>query len=194
MPLDSYSDDDLLSSLQHGDVQAFEVIYYRFWKPLYVHAYARLNETDLAEEFVQDIFVQLWDNRKKIVVEVSLKAYLHGSIKNRILRHFRDQYRHEEHHDEIRKHTLQSSNQAERSIIQKDLLDKIELLIQNLPNRSREVFELSRKQFLSNKEIACRLGVTDKTVEYHINYAIQYLKTNCPDNLYILLLVYGYMN
>ncbi|UXP31958.1 RNA polymerase sigma-70 factor [Reichenbachiella agarivorans] len=188
--MESIYDPDLLLSLRQGDVEAFETLYHRYWKPLYIHAYKRVSVAELAEEIVQDVFCQLWEKRKQVDVAVSVEAYLYGSVRNHVLRHFRDQYRHETHHQEIKNQSLQHNDQLERSMVQKDLLEKVEELIEMLPDKSKHVFELSRKHFLTNREIALRMGVTDKTVEYHINYSLQYLRSNCPDYLLVSLFFY----
>ncbi|MBU2915105.1 MULTISPECIES: RNA polymerase sigma factor [Reichenbachiella] len=190
MIFDTSSDANLIPALKKGDREAFEAIYAHFWKPLYIHVYKRLDDTYLAEEMVQEVFVQLWENRQKVEIERSLSAYLYGSVKNKILLHFRNLYRHSAHHAEIKYQAIKSDQQLERSVVQGDLLDKIEQLIQCLPNKSRRVFELSRVDFLSNKEIADRMGITDKTVEYHINYSLQYLRNHCPDYLLASLFFY----
>ena len=79
----------LLTDFQQGSKKAFEKIYNLYWKGLYLHAYKRLNAEDLAEELVQELFIQLWEKRKEIKVEKSLQHYLYGVIKKKILHHLR---------------------------------------------------------------------------------------------------------
>ncbi|GAA5023112.1 RNA polymerase sigma-70 factor [Marivirga lumbricoides] len=181
----------LLSQFQNGDKEAFEIIYNLYWKELYFHAYKRLGDEDHAEELVQELFVQLWEKRAFLAIEKSLKAYLFGNIKNRILHFYREKYKQSAHYEASSEGTLEFNSDTEQGIIQRDLLEKIDLLTQKLPSRSRDIFELSRKKFLSNKEIAEKLNISEKTVQYHIHISLKYLRANCPDYLlYSFLLLF----
>ncbi|MCG8318156.1 MAG: RNA polymerase sigma-70 factor [Cytophagales bacterium] len=178
----------LLSEFQKGNKKAFEIIYNLYWKGLYLHAYKRLNAEDLAEELVQELFIQLWEKRREIKVEKSLQHYLYGIIKKKILYHLRERYREAAHYQAFRENVVTVNGHLEHRIEQRDMLQNIEDLVQKLPAKSRRIFELSRKKFLSNKEIACRLNISEKAVEYHIHSSLRFIRTNCPDYLSYLFL------
>ena len=173
----------LLTELQKGNKRAFETIYNLYWKELYLHAYKRLNTEHQAEELVQELFIQLWEKRTEIKVEKSLKSYLYGIIKKRILYYLREQYRESAHYEAFGKNIVKVNGNLEHRIVQRDMIQKIEDLVQKLPVKTRYVFELSRKKFLSNKEIAGQLNISEKAVEYHIHSSLNFIKSNCSDYL-----------
>ena len=178
----------LLTDFQQGNKKAFERIYNLYWKGLYLHAYKRLHAEDLAEELVQELFIQLWEKRKEIKVEKSIQHYLYGVIKKKILHHLRERYREAAHHQAIRETAVTVNSHLEHRIEQRDMLQNIESLVQRLPAKSRRVFELSRKKFMSNKDIARQLNISEKAVEYHIHSSLHFIRTNCPDYLSYLFI------
>lgn len=183
------SEEVLLYGLKKGSMQHYRAIYDRYWKVLYVHAYKRLGIAELSEELVQDIFIDLWQRKQTLTIEKTLEAYLIGSMKKQVLFQLRKRYSQEKHYEAVMTMADQSDNSMEQRIIQRDLLEKIDILVQQLPDRSRQVFEMSRKQALSNREIAEQLQISNKTVEYHIDYALRYLRANCREYAMLLSIV-----
>ncbi|MEH0152811.1 RNA polymerase sigma-70 factor [Limibacter armeniacum] len=182
----------LLQRLQSGDEYAFKQIYEQHWESLYIKAYKRLDDPDLVEEIIQQLFVELWEQRETVAFDKNWSAYLQGMLKHKILMYFRKRYAKESHFEEIRQYQTEMATLTESSILQRDLLNQVEKLIQELPEKTREVFELSRKSYLSNKEIAERLSISTKTVEYHINMALQFLRKHCQE--YSSLFVFFILN
>ncbi|AWW29658.1 RNA polymerase sigma-70 factor [Echinicola strongylocentroti] len=185
----SIEDADLQTELRLGDSKAFNKIYSLYWQKLYSHAYKRVGSPELTEDMVQEVFFQFWLKRKSLTITKSIESYLIGMLKNNILMYFREIYTTNQNHKEIFFHSPDQDTETERRIEYSDLLNHVDELIERLPEQSKHVFKLSRKEFLSNKEIADRLEISIKTVEYHIHYSLTYLRNNCPD--YILAIPFS---
>lgn len=182
--------DSLLEKLKRGDRSAFNQIYKLYWHALYVHAYKRIDDTELTEDFVQEAFIQLWEKRSEVEIHTSVEQYLHGILRNNILQHFRKVYAQKEQKEAFTLSQQMQQEHTEVRIIHRDLLEKIDILIGKLPRQSRRVFELSRKEGFSNREIAEQLHITVKAVEYHINYALKYIREHCPEYALLALLLF----
>ncbi|MEN7550511.1 RNA polymerase sigma-70 factor [Rapidithrix thailandica] len=163
------------------DAKAFKAIYDQYWEELYRKAYKRLNTQETAEDIVQNIFVEFWEKRNTINIEKSVGNYLYGALKKKILLHFRTQYR-QEARMQSQSHMIKEADESfESRIIYTDYLNKVEHLLRHLPKKSKKVFELKRKCYLTNKEIAQKLEISEKTVEYHVKYATDFLRNYCGD-------------
>ena len=175
--LKNMTDEYLLSRLNTSDdTSAYIEIYNRYHAQLYVAAYKRCSSTEVAEEIVQDLFINLWKSKGTINIHSSLSGYLFTAIRNLILNNV--------HKDDIRKKynlsfgvsMTEYDNSTEENVIANDLNYHIDSKLAMLPQKCRLVFELSRKQYKSNKQIAFELGISEKTVENHITYAIKSLR------------------
>jgi RNA polymerase sigma-70 factor (ECF subfamily) len=166
------------------DIAVFIEIYNRYHAQLYTAACKRCSSTEIAEEIVQDLFINLWRNRATIKINSSLSGYLFTSIRNLILNQIQK--------EAVRKNTYESlilensdyDNSTEEIVIANDLNHYFNIIQGSLPDKCRSVFELSRKHHKSNKQIAHELGISEKTVENHITRALKYLRLSLH---YILL-------
>ena len=177
--LSKLSDDELVAFFEEGDVAAFEEIYNRYWLELYKAAYKRIRDREAAQEIIQNFFTTFWLNRRHLTIHSSLKGYLFTSIKYSVLN-----YKRAESVKNAYKESLsivkdnQFENSTENYINYKDLKEKVDTFVNQLPNKCRSVFELSRNQHKTNREIAQQLQISEKTVENHLTKAIRYLRTN----------------
>ncbi|MGV3765670.1 MAG: RNA polymerase sigma factor [Chitinophagaceae bacterium] len=164
----------LLLQLKRGDENALDVIYRKYWEGLFFYSYHLLKDKHACEDVIQDLFVRLWENREQLDVRLSLKAYLYASCRYALYKLIRKEQVREDIFDAIyeRLHT----ETAYGSLEHKELVQQINVIVNGLPPKCREVYELSRKENLSYKEIGERLGISVKTVENHINRALKELK------------------
>jgi RNA polymerase sigma-70 factor (ECF subfamily) len=170
------SDLELSDLLKSGDEAVFAEIYNRYKAVLYLHAYRMIQNREDALDVVQELFAAVWTNRETLIIKTSLSAYLYGAVRNRILDVIA-------HHKIISRYadTLQDFLDlgefvTDNQIREKELTAIIETEISLMPPKMREVFELSRQQDLSHKEIAMRLNISDKTVKKQVGKAIKILR------------------
>lgn len=168
---------DLIISLKKGDKKAFTTIYKLYWPKVFNFARLYLSSVNEAEEVVQEIFVKLWEGRIFLNENECFSGFLFIITRNAIFNQKRRSFN-ENHY----KATLLGGCEMEYTI--EDELDSLDLqtylqkLIDELPPRQKEVFKLSRENYLSYKEIAAQLSISEKTVERHINEALKFLRKN----------------
>ena len=168
---------ELIIALKRGDDKAFTALYKLYWSKVYNFSRLYLSSLAEAEEVVQEVFVKVWESRSFLQDDTNFKNFLFIITRNLIFNQFRKNF-----NENAYKLTILNSATTHYDIEDKlcaeDLRDFINKIIMELPPRQQEVFNLSRNQHLSYKEIAARLGISEKTVERHINEAIKYLKKN----------------
>jgi RNA polymerase sigma-70 factor (ECF subfamily) len=173
-----FSDDELIDLLKSGDSRAFRQLYDRYWKIMLDAAYKRLDSTDVAEEIVQEVFVNLFIKRESLQIKSSLEAYLKTALKYKIFDLFRAQGVHAKYVDSLLHETGVVSPSPDHVIQVKELAHRIDQATQKMPEKCREVFLMSRMENLSNKSIAEKLSISVSTVEKHISKAVRILETD----------------
>lgn len=171
-------DEDLLALLADNDNKAFETLYQRYAADLYEHAYRKFPAPHLLEDMIQEIFISLYKKRATLTSIKSAKAYLYGALRNRILNELRNSLLHEQHHRQL---PALTSSETDNTYDLKLLEQRFTLALDKLSERSREVFLLSRRDHLSNREIAERLGISIKAVEKHIGKSLQVMRREFKD-------------
>lgn len=161
----------LISRLKEGDKRAFDEIYARFHKRIFLFCknYG-LSESD-SEEVTQEVFVKLWTHRNVLNSEKSIGSYLYKIGKNIIVDEFKKKIK-TRASQEYQMNLIVPGNNVQEDMDYLDLKNLIDQTLLYLPQRRREVFELSRIKGLSHKEIAKELGISTKTVENHLNLAL----------------------
>lgn len=172
------SDLELILLWQTGEELAFEVIYKRYSVQLLSIAYRKVGERNIAEDIVQEVFITLFRNKDSANTITSLFAYLYVTLKNKIL----DAYRRDALQKKYAQHANMRFEEYDNSpyfqIETRDLEKKLESEIEKLPPQCGKVFKLSRQKYLSNKEIALQLGISENTVEQHMRRALRILRGN----------------
>jgi RNA polymerase sigma-70 factor (family 1) len=180
---------DLIALMQQDKLGAFREIYTRYWKKLYSESYKRLKNKGLAEEVVQELFTALWHKRAIIKVTSSLSGYLFSSATNLIIDHYRKEAVRTRYKEAFKLAYSEADNSTEDTIMLRDLTSTIDAEVSQLPNKCRSVYELSRIEHKTNKEIATSLGISEKTVETHLTKALKKLRVSLYQYLFLLLLV-----
>ncbi|ADY52091.1 RNA polymerase, sigma-24 subunit, ECF subfamily [Pseudopedobacter saltans DSM 12145] len=171
-----YTDAELFDLVKNGHSFAFSEIYNRYWEILFRHAYRLLKDKDLAKDIVQEVFVSLWDKIGELDLQFSINAYLYKSVRNKVLNLIEK--------DKVKNNYLESlaafinSSEAitDYRLRERLLKEKIEKEIADLPPKMRQIFEMSRKQNLSHRQIAKELNLSDKTVKKQMSNAIKILR------------------
>lgn len=173
----SFNDEkNLLRKLQSGDRLAFEIIYHRYKGLLYVHASKHLRNQEEAKDIVHDIFSNLWQNRIALHIQENLTAYLYQAVRNRVINHQLKSQRADEYVTSLQGFINHAQVDTDHRVREKMLMELIEHEIASLPPKMRTVFELSRKEGLSHKEIAEQLHISEQSVRSHVKGALKILR------------------
>ncbi|GAA3990038.1 RNA polymerase sigma factor [Mucilaginibacter dorajii] len=169
-----YTDQELITFLAQGDDSAYTEIYNRHWKFLFQAAYRANRNKEDSYDICQGVFLWIWENRAQIRPATNLKGYLYTAAKYKIANMIRNGKYRESLFEDLEIFDKRSYEVNELEI--KELKNFIAQLIDELPDKCREVFLLSRKEHLSHKQIAERLDIGEKTVDSHIARALQKLR------------------
>ena len=154
------------------DFTALEALFKRFYKPLRAYAFRFVNDKDLSEDIVQDVFVNLWLNRKKITFGESTKSLLYVSTRNLVYNYIRSAKRENERYKHL---TEENESSTLNYIIQEEALRLLNESIEQLPPRMAEVIRLSLEG-LKQEEIAEQMEVTVANVKRLKALGIEKLK------------------
>lgn len=166
---------ELLDRLRRGDESAYESIFRQWYAPLVAMATALLRDRGPAEEVVQDVMLELWRRRDSLTLEQSLRAYLFQASRNRALNYIRRQ-RVEARGEPTIAAAMPTPSSADAEARESELSVAIQEAIAGLPDRCREVFELSRIHGRKYSEIAIELGISVKTVEAQMGKALRVMR------------------
>lgn len=182
----AYSDSDLSGLLKSGDRKAFAEIYNRYKFVLHHHAWNKTRNKEEAQDTIQEVFSMIWSKRETIQIGTNLSGYLYSCVRNHILNMIAHKEVQNRYISSI-KHFSEAGPVVTDHRVRENLLrELIEKEIAALPPRMREVFELSRKQHLSHKEIAEVMGTTEQTVKKQMTNALRMLRNKLGMPLFIL--------
>lgn len=166
-----------IEALNKGDKGEFTSLYNHYWKQVYNFCRLYLTNKESIEEVVQEVFVKVWEIRDTIDDSNRFKGLLFIITRNLIFSKFRKDVN-EDFYKLTVLNSVEQSYTIEEEAEAKDLKDYIDLLLEELPSRRREVFRLSREEHKSHKEIAALLSISEKAVENHISKTLSYLREN----------------
>ena len=178
------------------EIAALGTLFRRFYKPLRTYAFRFVNDTDLAEDIVQDTFFELWQRRDSIEFEGAVKSYLFKSVYNRSINVMHKKYQNKEYSldesnesDILEQYMSANILNSEQSLLLKELEAEITLFIDTLSPQCKKIFLLSRSYGLKNREIAEQLEISIKAVEKQISKALSGLKKHLTEEGLISLLI-----
>ncbi|TPG67537.1 sigma-70 family RNA polymerase sigma factor [Hymenobacter nivis] len=184
----AYSDSALLDALRTDGEGAFAEIYNRYCYPLFSLAYRKLDDREVAEELVQDLFTYLWAQRGSSQVQ-QLDRYLFSAMKYRIINHLKVRKVQAAYELYCRLSPAQADvdTATEDALALHDLSAALRASVQQLPAKSREIFQLSRLEHFTVPEISVRVNLSEKSVEYHLTKSLKLLRGYLRDFLLIIL-------
>lgn len=172
-----YTDNELIEEIKRNNQKAFRLLFDRYWAMIYKKAFSYLHDADVCAELVNDVFQSIWQNRQHSGI-LNVKNYLTAAARYRVYSHMQamrnNPLMYVESYDEIE--PLTDESYAPETIRLRDLNWQLEKSYNGMPNRCREMFLLSRNEHLTNRQIAQRLGVSQRTVENQISSALKYLR------------------
>jgi RNA polymerase sigma-70 factor (ECF subfamily) len=167
----------IVKKMIDGDIESFKYFFDRYYNDLSNFVNIYLHNQALAEELVQDIFVYFWENKEKLQISTSVKAYLFSASRFKSLNLLRDTNNQKKIVARLGKRLHADTIEADETYIDTEEFKKIlDTAIGQLPPKCKEIFLLSKQEELSNKEIADRLGISVKTVENQMTIALKKLR------------------
>ncbi|MGV8138876.1 MAG: RNA polymerase sigma factor [Mangrovibacterium sp.] len=174
--LESNKELELVRKLRDGDSSAFDLLFEQYSSKLFYFVNKYLNVREESEEIVQDVFLNLWRHKKEIRSEEAFKSYLYKIALNNIRNYFNKKQVREKHKQIIAREYLVKNDSDTDDADYESVIKKVDQLIEQLPEKRREIFLLSRKEGLDISEIAEYLGISESTVKNQISSVIAFLK------------------
>ncbi|MDA3781095.1 MAG: RNA polymerase sigma-70 factor [Bacteroidales bacterium] len=174
------SDKQIILKIRKSDLQAYEWLFKEYYQQLCNYAAKFVDENQIAEEIVQDIFFVIWKNRKRLKIK-SIKSYLYQAVKNNCLQEIRLNYLSNKYTNYTKEHTNITTSEIDEKIATKELNEIIEKTLNNLPEKCQLIFKMSRYEGLKYREIAEKLTISIKTVEANMGKALKHFRNNLKD-------------
>lgn len=191
--------DKLFVQIQSGDQKALEALFSIYFSRLNDFARNVLKDNVISQDIVQEIFLTVWKNRAEIK-NVNIEAYLFRGVRNRcinyikslkVIKHKMEEIQISSKYEEL--YRIDFMGNEPYVLIEQELKLKFEKTIQSLPERCREVFILSRKNGLKNKEIAEKLNISVKNVERHLSRAMKSFRENFQEEFTIAFIFHFFI-
>lgn len=194
------SEKDILSKLRDGSSEAFEEMFFRYGGKLYNFVMKiSSGNTYLSEEIVQNTFIKIWESHTAVDPNKSFISYLCTIAKNMLVNEYEHQTVQYIYRNYVLNHYSEagSSNYTEREINRNLLEEYIEVLITKMPPGRRQVFIMSWKKMMSNKEISRELQISESTVQTQLSKAIAFMRKHLAgyyDHIPFLILMSFFVN
>lgn len=169
-------DQDLINRVKRGDENAFDDLFIKYYDRIYSFACALLKDMDAAQDVVQDVFLNLWKNRKKLDPHRSILNYLLVSTRNGICNFLKLKYNTVIEHIDFP--DIEDTTPDAHTILEYyESSSFLRQIVRDMPLQRRRIFIMSRVQHMSNDEIANLLNLSRRTVERHIYLALKDVRT-----------------
>lgn len=166
--------DRIRSEKNLDDYQYFNHLFFTYYAALCSYVDTIIGDSASSEDIVQNLFVNFWSNRNSIIIHKNIQHYLFKAAKNAAFNYLRS----EKNRKKVIENLLfNDSSEIEEYLVEEEFLQKLEECINQLPERAKEVFLLSRFEELKQKEIAEKLNISVKTIKNQIWKSLKYLKS-----------------
>ena len=166
----------LFKQIKKGNKQSFDLLFEKYYNNLCNYAFLFFKDAALTEEIVSDVYIRIWQNRKKIEINSSLKSYLYQSTRFAVITHLRKEKK------IMVPITAETDNRKEQLVtpetllIRKEVAENFRNMIKRLPKQAGLAFRLHKVDGLTYKEIAQTLEISIKTVENHMGKALKMMR------------------
>lgn len=174
------TDTELVALLREDSEEAFRALYERYWYDLFVLAKRKLRDEAMASDMAQELFLRLWQKRRTLLI-ANVGAYLTTSLKHLIVDHVRTQLQGEKYASHFVYTPPTDTLNTLHSVQFSQLTESLNQALEQLPDKTREVFVLNRFEQLTIREISARLGLSEKAIEYHLSRSVAFLRANLHD-------------
>ncbi|MFH5834413.1 RNA polymerase sigma-70 factor, partial [Halalkalibaculum sp. DA384] len=162
--------------IREGDRSSFRELFLALYEPLCNFCWRYVRSTHVAEELVQDVFMEAWEARRELDPDQNVRSYLYQCVRNKALNKVKHRELAAEHNQKIE--WLQPSPVTQRHSVEEDseFVRVARQAIEDLPDGARRIYKLSRKDGLTYREIAGLLDISPKTVESQMSRALKLLR------------------
>jgi RNA polymerase sigma-70 factor (ECF subfamily) len=182
------NDSALLHQLQDGNVEAFNILYEKYWQQVYSAAYRRTRNTEHAKDITQNIFTHLWLKRKGTEIK-NVGAYLNVAVRNQVLKLIEKNKQQQQFFEPLLQDAMFPYSGADNTVLWKEFVQAYEALIDNMPPKRQEIFRLHIHEEMPTDEIAGRLNISRKTVQNQLGKAIHSLRASLSQ-LTVLMIIW----
>lgn len=179
-----------IDDIRSGKIAAFEILFDMFYMRVKHFAQGMIKSEDAALEIAQNVFMKIWMNREKLSSDLSLSSYIFTIAQNEVHDYFRNQYYFFNYQESLRMADPKQEYEIDSEYNIKEIKEVVNKTLETMPDQRKLIFKMSREQFLSNEEIARRLGISKRTVEKHISLALATIKENLSDFLFWIFLFF----
>lgn len=185
-----YTEQELIVLLRNNSPVAFQQLFDLYSQKLYHFSFSYLKSDSESEEIVQEVFLKIWEKRASLKTGKSFKSYLFTIAFNAIRKNFNKKMKEDKYKHELFEWITEEKPELESCIEFEALIQKLDLLIERLPEKRKEIFLRRKKEGKSISEIADEMGISPKTVKNQITEAMNYLKKSFDENDVSSLLFY----
>lgn len=176
-----------MSKINELDKQEFEILFREHFKALAGFAKKYVNDIDAAKGIVHEVFMKLWEKREEIDTKQSVKSYLYTGVYNRSLNYIRDNKKFDKSGEQANIPEQKENWDVSNEMTALEIQAKIDDTLKSLPEKCRQVFEMSRYEDLKYREIAEKLNISIKTVETQMSKALKALRKNLSEYIHLFL-------
>lgn len=171
------TDKELVIRLTDDDETAFTELYIRYKNKMYAFCFTFLKSADETEDLVQELFTNIWESHRFINPDLSFSSYLYTIAHNRMVNYFRNVNIENKVKSILSEIIPQTEETIESEMIYEDYQTILKQAILQLPPQRQRIFNLSREENLSHREIAQQLGISVYTVQEHISESLRFIKS-----------------
>ena len=176
----------ILKKIKEGDIKAFEDLFRSYYFPLCCFAAGITGQMAVAEEIVEELFYVLWKEKEHLQIFQSVKSYLYRATRNQALQYCE----HEEVRSRYREAVLAASNPEQstdphQQMEYEELQKIINNILEKLPVRRRQIFEMHRMEGRKYMDIAAQLSLSVKTVEAEMTKALRTLRKEVENYIHM---------
>lgn len=181
------SDKELAKLLSFGEEDAFRELYIRYKDKIWYYCFCFLKSEEETNDIIQEVFIRLWEMREFINSELSISSFLFTITRNSVLNYLRDTDTRRRIKKALLLKVVYDGDKTDEQLIFSDYQQLLIEAIDKLPPKRKIIFNMSRNENLSHKEIASQLGISIHTVQEHISESLRFIKTYFAKNSDVIL-------
>lgn len=182
------NDKNLVLQLKENEVEAFDLLFHKYSEKLYSFSFSLLKNHEDSKEIIQEAFIRIWEKRHDIDTTKSFKSFLFKISYNLIIDQLRTRLKDNEYREFLVRYFETDKFDFHTNIDCEVISDKVKKAVNQLPEKRKQIYILSREAGLSHKEIAAKMGITTKTVENQIGLTLKYIRECLGKDIIAILL------